>query len=65
MPLSEERLEEIVEYAVGFVDPDERIDWDHLLLKIEKSFDIDLPGDYAHPEIKRIQRAIRAARREK
>lgn len=66
-PVTDEQLEEIVEFALGWypVGSTNSIDWEDLLHRIEKSFGIELPGEYLDPEIKRIQRAIRNGRKEK
>lgn len=62
--VSDEQLEEIVEYALGFCPDTGPIEWDDLLYRIEKAFDLDLPGQWLDPEIKRIKNAILKARRE-
>jgi hypothetical protein len=63
-PLQPGPEEEIVEYALGFVPATGPIDWDDLLYRIEVAFGIDLPSNMAAPEITRLQKAIRTARRE-
>lgn len=56
--------EEIIDYALGFIPESGPIDWDDLLGRIEYAFNIDLPDQMNAPEIRRLQKMIRQARRE-
>ena len=58
-----EHEDEIVDYALGRIGK-ERIDWDDLLFRIEKTFDIDLPESTLDPRIVWLKNKIRRARRE-
>lgn len=60
--LTENLLEQIVDfidvrYAQG------PLDWDDALYAVEKEFDIDLGNDMNSTDIKKIQRAVRNARK--
>lgn len=55
---------EIIEFALGFIPAEGRIDWEDLLFRIESVFDIELPDSYLDPEIKRLKKIIAKARKE-
>lgn len=60
-----DQLDEIVDYALGFCpEYPTRVDWDDLLYRIEAVFDLDLGDSMTSPEIERIKKAVRKARRE-
>jgi hypothetical protein len=59
----EAQIDEIIEYALGFVGED-RIDWEDLLFRIELAFDFDLPTQFDDPMIKFLKAKILKARRE-
>lgn len=61
--LTPELMDRIVQVGVDWAG-DGRIEWEDLLDRIERTLDIELPGDMGHPVITRIQRAIREAVRE-
>jgi hypothetical protein len=56
--------EEIIEYALGFVEPTGRIDWEDLFFRLETAMGVDLPDSYLDPEIKRLKKIILQARKE-
>lgn len=58
-------MDEIVDYALGFIPEGSVIDWDNLLYRIEDVFNIDLGSSMVSPEIKAIRRAIRTAVKER
>lgn len=62
--MADDRMEEIIEVALGRYTSTRDIDWEDLLDRVERQLDIELPEDYLDPEIKRIKRAIRKAIRE-
>lgn len=59
----EAKIDEIIEYALGFVGED-RIDWEDLLFRIESAFDFDLSAQFDDPTIKFLKAKILKARRE-
>lgn len=64
--LDADTLTTIVDTALDFIDVDDRepIDWDHVLLKVERYTPYDLPETYESPVLRKVQRAVRAAVRE-
>ncbi len=66
MSISSEQMEDIIDYAIGFLPeyPAPVPDWEHLLYRIENAFDLDLGDSMLSPDIVAIQRAIRKARKE-
>lgn len=56
-------LEKIVDYLDGFYT-DGPVDWEDALYRVEEAFHIDLGESMEDPTIKRIQRAVRKARKE-
>ena len=62
--LDDELLEAIADTALGFYPPGTTVDWDDLLYRVETTMGIDLPQEMLHPDIVKIQKYVRKARRE-
>lgn len=59
--------ERIEDHAADLWDVDQdtgRVDWDDWCARFERTFDVDLPGDYFDPAMRRVQSIARAAIRE-
>ncbi len=65
MTITEDQMEEIVDYALGVLPeyPAPVPDWDDLLYRIECVFDLELGDSMSDPDVVAVQKAIRAGRR--
>lgn len=63
--VTDDQLDDITDYACSlYPNPEDRVDWDDFLFRVEQVLDIDLPESMLDPVIVRIKKAVRQARKE-